>query len=143
MGDNHNPFKGPFKGKGENRKALRELEIEMGEIRDEMNALTARFDETFRPPRPINLRLSRRQSYLMLWWRMPGRSGTFIRLFDNEKGLKVLASLLPETRRVFVGFDKERIRLNFRGSVVGHAIDNYVRRERDLAILEQYESGEC
>ncbi len=139
MDDNHNPLKGPFKGKGVNRQVLRELENELESIKAEMKEVMARFDKTFHLPRPVNLRLSRTRTYPILWWRMMGRNGTFIRLFDSEAGKEILARLLPRTIKLLMDFDKERIRLNCRAGMFGNAVEGYFRRERDLAILEQYE----
>lgn len=135
--DNRNPFKGPFKGKGENRLALRELETELDKIHDEMDILVERFNEVFRQPRPVHLRQLRKRKYSLLWWRMVGKSGTFIQLFNSDKGDEVLTPLMGETRKMLMEFDKERIRLNFRASVVGNALEAYRRRERDLASLDQ------
>lgn len=140
--DNRNPFKGPFKGKGENRRALRELESEMSEIDAAMREVVDRFNEAFRSPRPVHLRILAKRSYRLLWWRVPGNSGTYIRLFDSERGREILDALLPRTKKLLVDFDKERIRLNFRSSVVGNAIEGYRRRERDLDILERFERDE-
>ncbi len=139
MDDNHNPLKGPFKGKGINRQILRELEIEMESIKMEMHQVMARFDRTLRLPRPVNLRLSRTRTYPILWWRMIGRNGTFIRLFDSQAGDEILADLLPRTIKLLMDFDRERIRLNCRAGMIGNAVQGYSRREQDLAILEQHE----
>ncbi len=138
MDDNHNPLKGPFKGKGINRQILRELEIELESIKAEMKEVMARFDKTLRLPRPVNLRLSRTRTYPILWWRMTGRNGTYIRLFDSEAGTEILARLLPRTIKLLMDFDEDRIRLNCRAGMFGNAVEGYFRRERDLAILEQH-----
>lgn len=135
--DNLNPFKGPFKGKGANARALRELESQMVEIHNEMRTVVDRFNDRFRVPRPVNLRILGRRLYPLLWWRVPGSSGTFIRLFDSDKGAEILDSLMPQAQRALMEFDQERIRLNFRITVVGAAVEAYRRRERDLALLDQ------
>ncbi len=136
-GDNRNPFKGPFKGKGQNARALRELESEMAGIHDEMRLVVERFNDQFRMPRPVNLRILGKRVYPLLWWRVPGSSGTFIRLFDSVQGAAIIDTLMPQTHQVLMGFDQERIRLNFRSAVVGNAVESYRRRERDLALLDQ------
>lgn len=136
-GDNRNPFKGPFKGKGQNAQALRELESELSEVHAEMRQVVERFNNNFRPPRPVNLRILGKRLYPLLWWRVPGSSGTYIRLFDSKKGSIILDLLMPQTRQVMMSFDQERIRLNFRSGVVGNAVESYRRRERDLALLNQ------
>jgi len=137
VGDNRNPFKGPFKGKGANARALRDLETELAEVHSEMCSVVARFDNNFRQPRPVNLRILGRRAYPLLWWRVPGSSGTYIRLFDSEKGAVILNTLMPYTRQTLMQYDQERIRLNFRSAVIGNAVESYRRRERDLALLNQ------
>lgn len=136
VSDNGNPFKGPFKGKRENARALRELEAELASIHDEMRAVVGRFNERFRPPRPVSLRILGRRQWPLLWWRVPGASGTYIRLLDSDRGLSILESLMPQARKALMEFERERIRLNFRSGVVGNAVESYRRRERDLALLE-------
>lgn len=138
VSDNHNPFKGPFKGKGQNRSALKELEVELAGIRTEMRNIVEQFDDSFQAPRPVNLRILGKRLYPLLWWRVPGSSGTYIRLFDSDKGSAILETIMPYTRQTMVSFDRERIRLNFRSVVVGNTVESYRRRERDLAILDAY-----
>ncbi len=136
-GDNRNPFKGPFKGKGQNARALRELESELAEVLEEMCAVVKRFNDNFRPPRPVNLRILGKRMYPLLWWRVPGSSGTYIRLFDSDKGTAILDTLMPRTHQTLMLYDQERIRLNFRSAVVGNAVESYRRRERDLELLRK------
>jgi len=136
MSDNRNPFKGPFKGKGANRRALRELESDLQNIHDEMDTVQKKYNDVFSCPRPVLLRRLHKRAYSFLWWRMVGHSGTYIRLFDSDQGRKVLASLMPQTQQLLIAFDRERIRLNFRATVVGNAVQAYRIRERDLSILE-------
>ena len=139
MGDNRNPFKGPFKGKGANRRALRDLELELEKIHAEMDRVEERFNLVFQRPRPILLRRLRKRAYSLLWWRLAGKSGTYIRLFDSDAGDAVLATLMIETREVLKRFDQERIRLNFRAGVVGNAVQAYRIRARDISILEHFD----
>ena len=135
-GDNRNPFKGPFKGKGANARALRDLDAELSQVLVEMRAVVERFNGDFRAPRPVNLRILGKRHYPLLWWRVSGSSGTYIRLFDSAKGSAILETLMPQSRKILMSYDKERIRLNFRSSVVGNALEAYRRRERDLDLLE-------
>ncbi len=139
--DNRNPFKGPFKGKWQNARALRELESELAEVHAEMRVVVERFNDQFRPPRPVNLRILGKRQYPLLWWRVPGSSGTYIRLFDSEKGAVILGTLMPQTRQALMRYDQERIRLNFRSAVIGNAVESYRRRERDLALLSQLQKA--
>ncbi|MCF6256200.1 MAG: hypothetical protein L3K25_07850 [Gammaproteobacteria bacterium] len=136
MSDNRNPFKGPFKGKGANRSALRELENELQSIHENMDSVENKYNEIFSRPRPIMLRRLRKRAYSLLWWRMVGHSGTYIRLFDSDRGREVLASLMPQSQKLLIKFDRERIRLNFRATVVGNAVQAYRMRDRDLSILK-------
>lgn len=136
MADNRNPFKGPFKGKGANRLALRELEKELDDIHAAMDMVEERFNQIFTRPRPILLRRLRKRQYSLLWWRLAGSNGTYVRLFDSDAGSAVLASMMMETREIMTQFDRERIRLNFKSKVIGNAVQAYRIRERDLSILE-------
>jgi len=144
VSDNRNPFKGPFKGKGANRLALRELETDLHHIHEEMDSVEFQFNQVFKRPRPVLLRRLRKRAYSLLWWRMSGQNGTYIRLFDSDKGRDVLAPLMAGSRDILRKFDTERIRLNFRATVVGNTISAYRIRERDLLILDQqnYENVE-
>jgi hypothetical protein len=66
LGDNHSDLSLPFKGKGQNRKAARELQHQYTLIRQEMKRVVALFHETFPQPRPINLSIHRRSMYHVL-----------------------------------------------------------------------------
>jgi hypothetical protein len=65
-GDNHDSeymtFKGPFKGKGQNRKAVQLLKIRYSEVLREMEQVMEKFHEIFPGPRPVNLNSHRRRN---------------------------------------------------------------------------------
>ncbi|MEN8132066.1 MAG: hypothetical protein ABFS45_18190, partial [Pseudomonadota bacterium] len=77
------PFKGPFKGKGQNRKAARLLDLELESIRVEMKQVVARYNAAFpTTPRQVNLRLQGRpNAHTLLSWRQAVRSGSYLHLF--------------------------------------------------------------
>lgn len=130
------PFKGPFKGKGANNKALRQLNEEMSGLLVEMTAVVKRFDQIFNPPRFINLRILKRE-YPLLWWREAKQSGSYVRLFQSQKGLALLDGLMPQARAHLVEFDRQRLHLNFRATVVGNTLRAYLRYEEGISQLEQ------
>lgn len=132
------PFKGPFKGKGQNRRAIRELKKELAQIRSEMDQLIEVYNETFQRPRPINLRLLQRaNTFPIMWWRAAVRSGPFIQLFNDPRGQVILSKLGPNTVRVLRDFDQQRLNLNFRSKVVGGALEGFEIYERGMAQLEK------
>ena len=132
------PFKGPFKGKGANRRAIRELRNELAQIRLEMDQLIEVFNETFQRPRPINLRLLQRaKTFPIMWWREAMRSGPCIQLFNDPRGQVILNKLGPNTVKVLRDFDQQRLNLNFRSKVVGGALEGFEIYERGMAQLEK------
>ena len=139
MNDNQvtvdSPFKGPFKGKGANRKALRQLKDDMA-LHDEMRRVVDRFNQVFPMRRVVHLRILNRQ-YPLLWWRYAGNSGSYVRLFHTPEGLTLLDQFMPETQQRLKEFDRLRLRLNFRATVIGNAIRSYQRYEEGLDALEQ------
>ena len=114
------PFKGPFKGKWQNRKAVRILDSEMQTIREEMVQLVERFNATFpSSPRPVNLRIHNRPaSHRLLSWRQATHSGSYLQLFGSEAGTEILSRLGPNAVQLFANFDLERLRLNFRSKLI-------------------------
>lgn len=140
MNDNRmtvdSPFKGPFKGKGANRKALRQLENEMAQVNEEMLAVVEQYNQVF-PQRQtmVHLRIINRQ-YPLLWWRVAGNSGSYVRLFNTPDGLAMLGRLMPETQQRLKQFDRLRLRLNFKSTVIGNAIRSYQRYEEGLDALD-------
>jgi hypothetical protein len=130
MDDNHVdlslPFKGPFKGKGQNRKAAHALRDEYTLILKEMERVVALFHETFPQPRPINLSIHRRSKYhVLLSWRYAVHGGSYLHLFGNVNGEKLLAGLGPNTVRRFAELDRIRLELNFRSKIVYTGIQAY------------------
>lgn len=123
MGDNTRdeclPFKGPFKGKGQNRKAARFLGHEAESIRDEMKRIVEQFNETFSKPRPVNLRVhGRGRNHPMLSWRLAVHGGSYLHLFGSEDGERLLSGLGPNTVRKLAEFDRHRLHLNFKSKII-------------------------
>ena len=131
MGDNAQedciPFKGPFKGKGQNRKAMRLLDVEMDAIREEMAQLVDRYNAVFHStPRPVNLRvLGRPSAHTLLNWRQATHSGSYLQLFGSEAGDQILSRLGQNAVRLLAQFDLERLRLNFRCKLIWSARHAY------------------
>ena len=135
--DNVFPFKGPFKGKGQNRKALRQLEMEMAEIQELMLETVNEFNLVFKTPRLINLRILKRSGYPLLWWRKAERSGSYIRLFHSDEGALIVGKLLPVAKQKVIDFDKKRLHLNFRATVIGNTIESYKRYDDGINVLAE------
>ena len=133
----HIPFKGPFKGKGANRRAIRELRSEVKQIRAEMDQLIEVYNTTFQRPRAINLRLLQRaNTYPLMWWREAVSGGPYIQLFRDSRGQAILERLGTNTVEVLRDFDRKRLYLNFRSKVVGGALEGFEIYERGMAELE-------
>ncbi len=131
------PFKGPFKGKGANRRAIRELRSEAKQIRAEMDQLIGIYNTTFQRPRSVNLRLLQRaNTYPLMWWREAVSGGPYIQLFRDSKGQAILKYLGPNTVDVLRDFDRKRLYLNFRSKVVGGALEGFEIYERGMEELE-------
>jgi hypothetical protein len=136
------PFKGPFKGKGQNRVALRQMETQLSEIMDEMDRLVAEFNHTLpSTPRPVNLRILRRSNHHpLLSWRYAVRSGSYLKLFGSAQGHHILHHLGPHARQLLARFDRERLHLNFRCKLIWNCRDAYVLHEAGIRDLEAYET---
>jgi len=121
------PFKGPFKGKGQNRKAARQLDAEMQIIREEMVQLVDRYNAAFpTTPRPVNLRILRRSTaHTLLSWRHARHSGSYLQLFSTKAGKEILSGLGPNAVSLLAKFDLERLRLNFHCKLIWSARHAY------------------
>lgn len=125
--ENEWPFKGPFKGKGANRRALQLLLAKMNMVREEMEQVENQFKKIFPNRRtPVHLRILKRE-YPLLWWRRSGSSGSYVRLFTTPEGQELLNDFMPETLNRLKEFDQVRLRLNFQATVVGNTIMSYKR----------------
>jgi hypothetical protein len=131
MDDNHVdfyfPFKGPFKGKGLNRKASQHLDDQYAEVRQEMLWVVDDFQKTFPRPRPVNLSIHQRHNnyHALLSWRYAVRGGSYLHLFGNQNGEKILDELGPHTTKRLAEFDRMRLTLNFKSKVVFSALQAY------------------
>jgi hypothetical protein len=121
------PFKGPFKGKGENRRAARILGDQYDEVIKDMERVVVKFHEIFPQPRPVNLSIQRRPGriHVLLSWRQAIRSGSFLHLFGSEDGEALLVDLGPHTVRRLAEFDRLRQILNFRSKLLFAGVDGY------------------
>ena len=131
--DNRNsdsvPFKGPFKGKGLNRRIVKQLEYQMCEIKTSMENTVISFNEAFpTTPRVANLRILQRPTYPLLWWRLPENGGKFFQLFNSREGQRILSRLKPtspNTIKLLAKYDKERIEINSRCKIIGSMLESY------------------
>jgi hypothetical protein len=120
----------PFKGKGEARVRLRQLEQRQSEIELQMRHLAAAFKETFRSPRIVHLVVHGHGGYRHLRWRSSAVNGigqTYIELVMSEPGRRILESVPVSIRAVLLRFERVRLALNLASSLGQHE----VRRLRD------------
>ncbi len=140
------PFKGPFKGKGQNRKAVRELQFEMENIRARMEDIVGNFNLAFpSTPRVVNLRILKRGaiSYPLMWWRQTCSGGSFFLLFNSEPGQRLLSQLMPRSVELLAKFDRERLMINWESKVIGSTLDAYKVHMNGIAHLEAYQSNDA
>ena len=138
------PFKGPFKGKGQTRKAVRMLDAEMDAIREEMVRVVEAYNDTFpTTPRPVNLRiLNRPMAHSLLSWRQARHSGSYLQLFGAETGEEILSRLGPNAVNLLAKFDRERLRLNFRCKLIWSARHAYQLYQEGLdSQIAWFEAG--
>jgi hypothetical protein len=132
--DNHeiqtSPFKGPFKGKGANRKAVQILKDDLEQILSDMESVVKEYNKTmprgraryFRPP---HLCVFRPRGIPHLWWREANKSSKYVHLFDSDRGTEILSQYLPSTVEMFQEFDRKRLHYNLKATLVGHAVEHY------------------
>ena len=138
------PFKGSFKGKGQILKTVKELSNQFKQIRQEMEALVQNYNDVFigathNNPGLVNLRIAQRSVHPMMRWRHTGISGNFFELFDSEAGELILAKAGPKTIATLIEFEKKRLVLNARLSIVVSMIKSYNRYLKKMQRLEGYE----
>lgn len=144
---NISPFKGPFKGKGANRKAIQILQDDQEKIRAVMRSIVKDYNTVMPEEKNRGNKDLLRRPYLgvvspagvpQLWWRRPDRSSRMIHLFGSVEGDKILSKFLPNTIMVFQDFDMLRVHWNLKAMFVGRNLAHYVKYMDELAILESY-----
>lgn len=136
------PFKGPFKGKGANRKAIGILRVEQQRILEVMHSVISDYEQAL--PRlkqhgPIlhpRLRVHGSPDIPQLWWRESVGNSKFVRLFDCERGEIILKRYMPATIELFKRFDRRRANINLQSGMVGYALRKYKLYMTDLDILD-------
>ncbi len=144
------PFKGPFKGKGHNRRIVKLLEYQMSEIKASMENTVINFNDAFpTTPRVANLRILQRPTYPLLWWRLPENGGKFFQLFNSREGQRILSRLKPtspNTIKLLARYDKERVEINSRCKIIGSMLESYRAYMESMGFIasvlsEETESG--
>lgn len=141
--DNDYPFKGSFKGKGQTLKTVNELSNQFKQIRDEMDVLVQNYQDVFsgatrKNPRLVNLRMIRRNVQPLVYWRQAKNSGSFFDLFGSEEGVLILNKAGPKTIATLAAFERQRLELNARLSIVSTMIKSYRNYIKKLQRLEEY-----
>jgi len=83
---NVSPFKGPFKGKGANRKALQNLMNDLTLIKSDMKLIVDEFNQVMPPPRKVLFRILMVRGIPQLWWREANERGTYLKLWIWKTG---------------------------------------------------------
>jgi len=133
----------PFKGKGEVRVRVRELERREEEIAVQMRHTVESFTASFRPPRPMHLVVHGQGGYRHLRWRV-GRSGaarqSFVELVSSDVGRHLLGKLPISLREVLLEFERVRLALNLVSSVSQHELRRLREYLAKLEALQRQES---
>mgnify|MGYP006899577562 CR=1 FL=1 len=146
--DNHeiqtSPFKGPFKGKGANRKAvhilqddLKQIVLDMESVIEEYNLAMPRGKARYN--RPPHLCVFRPRGIPHLWWREANKGSKYVHLFDSARGVEILSQYLPVTVEMFREFDRKRLHYNLKATLVGHAIEHYGKYLEGNQLLDDLE----
>ncbi|MFT7532454.1 MAG: hypothetical protein ACI9FD_003485 [Gammaproteobacteria bacterium] len=120
------PFKGPFKGKGANRKAINQLKVDLLEIKSVMESVIVDFAKVMQPTkRVVSLTMFRPRGIPQLWWRTANKKATYLKLFGSEEGNAILAGMLPEAIDFFIRHERKRLHYNLQATMIGHALEHY------------------
>lgn len=108
-----------------------------------MDALVQNYRDVFsgathNNPGLVNLRIAQRSVHPMLRWRQTKAAGDFFELFDTEAGELILNKAGPNTIATLVEFEKKRLVLNARLSIVSTMIKSYNRYLKKMQRLETY-----
>ena len=133
----------PFKGKGEVRVRVRELERREEEIAVQMRRTAENFSASFRPPRPVHLVVHGQGGYRHLRWRV-NHSGaarqTFVELVSSDVGRHLLAKIPISLRQELLEFERARLALNLVSSVSQHELRRLREYLAKLEALQQQEN---
>lgn len=128
---NDSPFKGPFKGKGANRKMIQILENDLNDILEEMEQLKIEYAKAVPRPKmhhknqPPYLNVFKPRGIPALMWRMPSTRSVRFKLFEDDIGLKILSGYMDATVNVFKEIEAQRLDLNFKSTLLAHTIQKY------------------
>jgi hypothetical protein len=106
------------------RRDLRAMAQALTEVEQAMEQLVNQFDDAYRPPRLVQLRIRRKKTSQALYWRLTGIGGDqpFLRLFQTRTGLDLLSLLPPQMGEVLQGYELQRLSLNWRYTHLARSI---------------------
>lgn len=139
---NVSPFKGPFKGKGANRKALKNLMDDLAQIKADMKLIVSDFNQAMPSPRKVLFRILMVRGIPQLWWREANERGTYLKLFESNAGDELRSSFFPATLALMEDFDRKRLHYNLKATLVGHAIEHYKKYINGNQLLDRIELDE-
>lgn len=128
---NITPFKGPFKGKGANRKVVQILEDDLKDILDEMEQLRIEYVKAVPRPKmkqknqPPYLNIFKPRGIPALMWRIADTRSERFKLFEDDIGKEILSRYMDAAFNVFVEVEKQRLHLNFKSTLLAHTIMKY------------------
>ncbi len=132
------PFKGPFKSKGANRRAVASLRADLDSIHKQMVRIVSSFRSLVPSKVPVYLSIHRPRGIPLLWWRKVGRNSEYVKLFDSSDCMLSLDEFLPTTMQLIVGFDRDRLHYNLQATMVGHSLEHYVKYQNGNEILNNF-----
>jgi len=141
------PFKGPFKGKGANRRAMEVLENDKKLLVRQMYKLIREVEDVFPPPGPRapikfpHLRIFKATNGKIpqLWWRDPVGNSKYLKLFESDRGIELMSNFQSRTVDCFKEFDSRRGTLNFQSTLVCATLMRYEIYLTNIEALENRE----
>ncbi len=128
------PFKGPFKGKGANRRAVQQLTNDLSDLEVNMNRLRDEYGQSFKrnykhvtDNREYRLDILRARGYPQLWWRVSASGGAWVKLFENDDFKPYLDGLMSATLDLMIDFERRRLAINLQAIWLGHTLEHYKR----------------
>ena len=91
-----------------------------------MVRLVEKYDETFDPPRVVNLRVANARGIKAVYWRLPGSNGNqpYVRLFQTDRGSEFLSGISEKYVLILADFEKQRLAVNYQYSYLSKNISS-------------------